>query len=1245
MKFKKEMAGIQIVLMMVSFFAFAFILSPTTIVTAATTTSAPSFCCEKTNSGAWCVNAPKSECNNNYNAAPTSCETTSYCRLGTCYESKEGVCMENTPQKVCNDNGGTWDSRKMNEVPQCQLGCCIIADQAAFVSLVRCKKLSTLFGVKNNYKTSITSEIDCIAKAQSQDKGACVYEKGAERLCKFTTREDCGAEERVEATNQTNQTGIAQPSQKTFYKNVLCSSEKLGTSCARQTSTTCHDGKVYWVDSCGNRENVYSNNKAKSWNNGRVQKADAICPANGGSNPNCGNCDYMLGTRCAKYTGIIGGPSNGDNYCKRTDCVDSNGKKRMNGESWCIHDRNSGDGKDLVGSRYFREVCRDGKVNVEPCADFRNEVCVQGAIKTSSGDFSTAACRVNRWQDCVQQDSERDCSNIDKRDCIWINSVTGMKVSKQQTATSNFNSKPGTTEFKNPTATNGATGMAIGNITTTPSGTYDENITTISNDGLHVCVPNFPPGLKFWEQSSAKQICGQANANCTIVYEKGLLTGKKIIKGADCLKEKWALNANKVCVALGDCGGYMNYEGQYQDDGYKWTVKGKNQKFSPNNVNIIKGGITGMVTAAVQPFYNDKLVKSLLDKNFEVSDFTKTLPTLPTNTPTSTTSENMVSKFFKLNAGGAPDALVTGLQWAAGAYMAGQMLGGMLGLTDNNKQALSNSMAAGFGTYEALSTYKFAAGSKFAYLNTYSSYIGLGIGVIIFVLTYKNTETKVVTFNCMPWQAPIGGNNCEKCNTKNIPCSEYRCKSLGQNCAIVNKGTSDEKCVNVNPREVNPPIIRPDPKALTAGHKYTNVKISPPGPGFNIINTQSSNGCLKAFTPLKFGITTNEPAQCKIDFNHTQKYDDMITYFGGSNLYLYNHTEQFSLPGASALANSSLILKNGKDMTFYIRCKNKNGNTNEAEYAVNFCIDPTPDTTPPEIEATSVTNGGCVAEGQDKATVKFYTNEPADCKWSTQDQDYDNMPNAMACSNNIYQLNAAQLFPCTAELNGISRQTTKFYVRCRDQPKAKKNDRNTNKQSFVFSLRGSTGLKLKNIQPTGTIVGSVSPFPIKLTAQTLFGCNKGQAICEYSPTGNTGSYIQFFDTDKKDGIHTQQLNLAAGTHKYFVKCVDAGGNLVKDSVTFNLDIDNNPPAIARIYEEDQMLKIITTKKSECSYTFNNCDFSFDEGTLMPYANSTTHVADWKNDKTYFIKCRDEFKNENAGCSAIIRPTQNFLTGN
>lgn len=607
---------------------------------------------------------------------------------------------------------------------------------------------------------------------------------------------------------------------------------------------------------------------------------------------------------------------------------------------------------------------------------------------------------------------------------------------------------------------------------------------------------------------------------------------------------------------------------------------------------------------------------------------------------------------FKV-VGGTGHALVDGFKWAAIAYYAGTMIGDMFGMSEKNSKALGTALAAGTFAYNALDTFEFAANSPFATEGAFSwgglspGMVGVGIGIVVFALMYKEVETKVVEFNCMPWQAPVGGDSCEVCNDADLPCSEYRCRALGQNCEIVNAGTEEEKCVNVNPRDVSPPVIRPNYNELSVGHDYKNVRNSPPGPGFDIVRVGAPDGCLEVFTPLEFGLILDEPGQCKIDASHTTKFDDMVAYVGGSNLYLYNHSERFSLPSAAAIENSSLVLENGKDMTFFVRCRDKNGNENGAEYAVNFCVDPTPDSTAPRIEATSVENGGCVAENIDSSEVKFYTNEPAQCRWSSVDQAYENMVNEMSCSNEVYQANAAQLFTCVAELGGIARDGTSYYVRCEDRAE----DKNVMRQSFVFSLRGSTGLVLKNLQPNGTVSGSVSPMPVELYAETLFGCNNGRAVCEWSsdPVGYQGSngaggsnFIQFFDTNTEDGIHTQRLDLGSGAHKYFVKCIDAGGNLVESSVEFNLDIDNNPPMIARIYEEGEMLKIVTVRDSECSYTFDNCDFSFEEGTEMPYGNTTVHVAEWNEDKTYYIKCRDEFLNVEAGCSVIVRPTSNFL---
>ncbi len=598
--------------------------------------------------------------------------------------------------------------------------------------------------------------------------------------------------------------------------------------------------------------------------------------------------------------------------------------------------------------------------------------------------------------------------------------------------------------------------------------------------------------------------------------------------------------------------------------------------------------------------------------------------------------DSYLSNLFKLKEGGGPSALVSGLEWAGIAYYTGTMIGGMFGIGDDNSEALSTALAAGAGVYRALDTYTASGKGIMSKLSGNAGMIGVGVGVLIFALMYKKTRIKTVEFTCLPWKAPRGGNNCEVCNEGVLPCSDYRCRSLGESCEIVNAGSEDEKCVYVNPKDVNPPVIRPDYERLSRGHRYENVKNSPPGPGFDIVYDESDDGCLKAFTPLEFGLITDEPAQCKIDFNHSVRFDDMRAFVGGSNLYLYNHSERFSLPSAAAIKNSSMIIENGKDLTFFVRCRDKNGNENEAEYAVHFCVDPMPDTTVPLIKATSVRNGGCVAEGSDYAEVRFYTNEPSNCRWSNVDQAFDSMNNKMVCSNDLYQINAAQLFTCIANLSGIVRDGSKFFVRCEDLAE----DRNVMKQSYEFSLRGSSGLVMKNLRPNDSISGSVNPLPVELYVETLFGCNMGRAVCSWSDDGD--NFIQFFDTNKADGIHTQRLDLGKGNYKYNVKCIDEGGNLVEDSVSFSVDIDSNPPMIARVYEENEMLKVVTARDSECSYSFDSCDFEFSDGVEMPYGNTSIHVAEWNKDKIYYIKCRDEYIDASADCSIVVRPTSNFL---
>lgn len=471
-------------------------------------------CCERTTSGAYCQNVPSVECASDSQQAPTACDSTSFCRAGTCYDSGEGTCLDNTPQLVCNNNGGVWSE----ESPaQCSLGCCVLGDQAAFVSLVRCKKLSAELGLQTNYKSDIKNELACISSVQTQEKGACVYEFEFENTCKFTTRGECEG-----STGRLN--GTKSPG--TFYANKLCSAEELGTNCGLTRKTTLIPGKdeVYFVDSCGNPANIYDSSKVNDkeyWTNVKG-KAESCNPFQSNAlSTSCGNCNYLLGS-FGRDEDIAGRSATyGDYICADLNCKNTqNGKDYKHGESWCVfNDKGSlGEGDNSVGSRFFKHICINGEEVLEACEDFRAEECLENVIESEGVEFSQAACRVNRWQDCTSQINALDCENTDRRDCIW---KEGIKL-----------------------------------------GVHEQN-ETISGS----CLPKNSPGLNFWEQGDSQNICSQGNSLCIVTFEKGFFGGESCVgDSCRCLEDEWVKERSEICVALGDCGPKINWIGE---KGYK----------------------------------------------------------------------------------------------------------------------------------------------------------------------------------------------------------------------------------------------------------------------------------------------------------------------------------------------------------------------------------------------------------------------------------------------------------------------------------------------------------------------------------------------------------------------------------------------------------------------------------------------------------------------------------------------------
>jgi len=635
----------------------------------------------------------------------------------------------------------------------------------------------------------------------------------------------------------------------------------------------------------------------------------------------------------------------------------------------------------------------------------------------------------------------------------------------------------------------------------------------------------------------------------------------------------------------------------------------------------------GQIVSRVQ--IDPKLAKELAEKGYSLEN--------PSSTQTSQGLGGAVDELFGfLGKDIAKNFAVVGAM-----AFAGYLIGGLIG--DNADIALASAMAAGtftaqifagsYGTEKGLGLLsKYIANPISGKLGTgflgNPIVLGVIVGAIVFTLMYKKTDTEIVEFSCYPYEPPIGGKYCEECGED---CSEYRCKSLGQACELLNQGSEDEKCAWVNPRDVKSPKI--SLIDVSEGHIYKpDNNLRPPATGVEI--TQENGNCIKAFTPLEFKIKADEPAQCKIDYNLTKGFDEMNYFLGGSNLFEYNHTEKLSLPGADTLNKISPELKNDGTYTLYIRCRDANGNYNQDAYSVRFCVEKGPDTTPPVIIDYNIASGSPVQYNTTKLNLEVYVNEPSDCKWSREDRDYELMENSMLCNNEIWEMNANLVYTCKTTLTGIQdRKENLYYIRCKDKPNFNESERNVNTQSEIYSIIGTQPLNILEIKPNKTISSSSNLVPVYLEVKTDNGYDNGESICYYSLTGNENDYIEFAENTN---YHKQRQDLSPGDYKYYIKCVDLGGNTDYETTSFKVESDKQPPIIIRAYKENG-LKIITNEKASCYYSLQNCNFNIEDGIAMN-KNDNIHTTEWK-DNLYYIRCKDEYNNQPNpnSCSIIVKP--------
>ncbi len=517
-------------------------------------------CCRLTIENAICQEVSATEdCSQGLYA--TTCEATAECKVGTCIINDGESCSENSPKYACEISGGDWDSRGGDAIPECRKGGCVIGSNAQFTTAKQCQLLGGTFS------SGITSEAAAIMLSQNiyLIQGACVLGSDA-KSCRFVTSDDCE-----------NLGGD-------FYQGFLCSNpliQTLGVNCQKQASINCASGKseIYWFDSCGNTENIYSSDKDESWNNGMVLNRASSCGADsatGNANSlDCGNCNPFSGSICAPTA--TGGQhvADGNFICRDLGCeYDSNkdgdtndaGDKKRNGESWCVYEGSIGNrtsngdvfASDTIGSEHRIAKCINGRVEINVCGSgMRTSLCQEKVIEedtNSDGDTndageksSSAQCVVNQANLCrsfnpLQSDGEPVQGNIDK-----CNENLHCMI---------------------------------------------KNVNVDSYFSFSVCVPRYPTGSDLRNPGTEDSFCAAATAKCTVIYQKNeqsLIGGSSQWSrkaNANCLESGFPQQMNNLCVSMGDCGTYTNFIGNISKNS---QISVNNLKKSGDSAKVLNG--------------------------------------------------------------------------------------------------------------------------------------------------------------------------------------------------------------------------------------------------------------------------------------------------------------------------------------------------------------------------------------------------------------------------------------------------------------------------------------------------------------------------------------------------------------------------------------------------------------------------------------------------------------------------------
>lgn len=675
-------------------------------------------------------------------------------------------------------------------------------------------------------------------------------------------------------------------------------------------------------------------------------------------------------------------PYEAKDQCFYDYCYDCNDIGKKNGESWCIYDTITGKGNDYVGSRHYKQSCVNGTVYTEECKDYREELCTEreeeAGTQQSKETIAKAVCRPNRWYSCSQCDSEQCCDDGRYRDCYWDSSLGTDKK----------------------------------------------------------CMPQVPPGLRFWENEGA-DICLRGNQ-------------QKRCEGLSC-PQQWLDSAAAYCYKQGDCGNYRNINDALASGGFYDTDilnDASDSAYPPAGLNR---GVDANNTPwrLSLPFERDypSIISSGKEKVNPLSLFVSTLSNffdeLSKIEPSAYANPFVNRKKIEIT-----DFSICNLWNAPSRFNDCSICSSDPEKPCSEYRCMSLGESCMFEMKEGMPS----CGRMFS-----NDFVGP-------IVDADKDAMKGYTLE-RSYLGPYWGYTIQE------PVKPHKPFTF----AI--KTDEDTKCtMSLTPRIGNyslQTVVLGD-SVFRKEHNIT-IRMPPrlavPGKLLNAIN----------FTPAR---------NARSLIYNIRGVLDSIANNLGNGLSMYSRItgkdfmDQVS-PKADRISNlirtmtsdidnvvSALLdqFDNGGYYVFF-DCTDRAGNRNKDQIFIRFTVDANyADNEPPVIVQAEPKNNGRISPSANSTTLKIYVDEPAECRYDSYDTDYTSMANSFSCPALGYETSpvAGGTYECTTDIM-LPNQDNYLFIRCADNPGK------TDEYILRLSGSGNDSIQLDGIENFTANISYASP--------------------------------------------------------------------------------------------------------------------------------------------------------------------------